>query len=126
MADRQEALKMGMDQFHTDMAEANITPLWERGLWPDIAAEPLHIWRWEAIETLIEPAIKATSLETAARRAFILGNPAYAAIAWGPTTFSLCRTGSGSATKPGARRPYWPENRPRHFDRLGVLRDEEK
>lgn len=67
-----------MDDFHEAMRAASVTALWERAERPDTGPEAPHIWQWETMESLIDQAIAATSMDDAERRVLVLSNPAYA------------------------------------------------
>jgi len=64
-----------MDDFHTEMASANVYPLWERESRHNRAPEAAHIWRWPPISKLLDRAVTATDMTNAERRVLVLRNP---------------------------------------------------
>lgn len=67
----------GADRFHQAMREAGVEALWERhGLNSrEPVSEPPRIWRWSAVQPLIDMAVEATSMDNAERRVLSYANP---------------------------------------------------
>jgi gentisate 1,2-dioxygenase len=64
-----------MGDFRADMAAASVYPLWERENRHNQPPEPAHIWRWSAINPLIDAAVAATDMGNAERRVLVMRNP---------------------------------------------------
>jgi len=70
-----------MDEFHADMAKANVMALWEQHNRHNQALEPSHVWHWATVNPLLDRAVGQTDMENADRRVLILSNPALAGTA---------------------------------------------
>ena len=65
------------DEFHTMMRQVGVEALWERhGLNSrEPVSEAPHLWKWKAVEPLIDRAVQATSMDSAERRVLSFANP---------------------------------------------------
>ncbi|HZT50956.1 MAG TPA: cupin domain-containing protein [Stellaceae bacterium] len=64
-----------MGDFRADMAAASVYPLWEREARDNQPPEPAHVWRWSALDPLLDEAVRATDMTNAERRVLCMRNP---------------------------------------------------
>ncbi len=64
--------------FHSAMASAGVSALWERTD-RDRAqvTETPHLWRWDELDPLLDAAVDVTDMDNAERRVLVLENPCY-------------------------------------------------
>ncbi len=67
-----------MGDFRSDMAAASVFPLWEQENRSNMPVETAHVWRWQAMNPLLDGAVSATNMTNAERRVLVLRNPAFA------------------------------------------------
>lgn len=67
-----------MTDLRAKFEAANVLAMWEQELRPNRPLTPPHIWRWQAMNPLINDAAAAVNMEDAERRVLILSNPGIA------------------------------------------------
>lgn len=64
-----------MTDLRDKFAAANVLAMWEQELRPNRPLVAPQIWRWQAMNPLIDDAVTATDMDDAERRVLILRNP---------------------------------------------------
>ncbi|HXQ50902.1 MAG TPA: cupin domain-containing protein [Stellaceae bacterium] len=94
-----------MDEFHTKMAAVSVAALWEQENRHNRPPETAQIWHWDAMNPLIDEAVKQTDMTNAERRVLILQNPNLASV--GRTGAAINLTVNLQVLMPGEKaRPH--------------------
>ncbi len=64
-----------MDEFHARMEKASVAALWEQDARHNNPPDPAHVWHWQAMDPLLDEAVRQTDMQNAERRVLILQNP---------------------------------------------------
>jgi gentisate 1,2-dioxygenase len=101
--------------FRAGLKAAAIRPFWEVNIQhsDEPVSEPAFLWRWKAIEPLVDPAVRAISVEDADRRALSFANPHIAELGRSGATTNL--VAAVQVVEPG-------ECAPAHRHTMGALR----
>lgn len=76
-----ETANGAMEEFHAEMEQANLQPLWDRYdnllVEEPAAQDPPMLWRWADLQPFIDRAARDVSMDQAERRVLMLVNPAF-------------------------------------------------
>ena len=64
-----------MDEFHERMAKVSVSALWEQTARHNHPPDPAQIWHWQAMDPLLDEAVRQTDMNNAERRVLCLENP---------------------------------------------------